>query len=65
MPDGSTDRRFEKPSLQTCVDREHKGTEPQGQVVEGGEGSLGIRGLGREGPVVGGWVGVLRGPGRL
>ena len=44
MPDGSTDGRFEKPSLQTCVDREHKGTEPQGQVVEGGEGSLGIRG---------------------
>ena len=43
MPDGSTDRRFEKPRLQICVDRVPKGTEPQGQVVEGGDGSLGIR----------------------
>lgn len=44
MPDGSTDSKFEKPSLQTCVDRNPKGTEPQGQVLEGGDGSLGIRG---------------------
>ena len=46
MPDGPTDRRFEKPRLQTCVDSVPKGTEPQRQVVEGGDSSLGIRGAG-------------------
>lgn len=62
MPDGSTDSKFEKPSLQTCVDREPKGTEPQGQVLEGGDGSLGIRGgwLRRDGM---GGGGELHGPG--